>query len=84
MAEAKGMRKGKVSTGLGFGRRKNPIDKKTGKIMECHSCGSDEHLIADCDRKRTSDTLMTSGATSSAGYGLNREVDSRWFGLVED
>ena len=29
-------------------RRKNPIDRRTGKVMRCRCCGSEYHFLRDC------------------------------------
>ena len=47
----KGKGRGLNSSGKGFGRKKNPRDK-SGAIMKCHNCGSEEHLAARCRAPR--------------------------------
>ena len=42
-----------MTTGKGFGRRKNPVGKN-GTRMLCHKCGSDEHFQAKCPRNMSS------------------------------
>jgi len=49
--KGKGRAKGRNSSGKGFGRKKNPRDK-TGAIMKCHNCGSEDHLAARCRAPR--------------------------------
>ena len=42
-----GKSKGKSkSSGLGFGRKLNPMGKD-GRRLNCHRCGSDQHLVRD-------------------------------------
>ena len=47
LAGGKGKKSGKGNAGASF---KNPIGQD-GKRMTCHSCGSDEHLIAQCPKR---------------------------------
>ena len=41
--------KGKYSTGMGVGRKLNPIGKD-GKRMTCHNCGSESHFKSNCPK----------------------------------
>ena len=62
----KGKGKGKSGT--------NPIDKTTGKPMECHECGSTEHLRLKCPRlgqhhqSHATSSAAVPGAASSSSY----------------
>ena len=46
---AKGKGRGNNTSGKGFGRRKNPRDR-SGNVMTCRNCGSDEHFAAKCPK----------------------------------
>ena len=83
LQKGKGKGKHSKSTGLGFGRKKNPKDRN-GKTMECHGCGSDEHLIADCNKHSTPALLAAASSSRSVGYASNQlHDDHSWFGWVE-
>ena len=43
------------ANGQRFG--KNPLDKRTGKRMTCHNCGSDEHFERACTRGKSSQVV---------------------------
>ena len=59
--------KGPMSTGKGLGRKRNPTGGD-GTVMKCHECGSEEHLVRQCPRRR------------SSGPGLGLFVDSAaWY-----
>ena len=47
LQKGKGKSKGKRTTGLGFGRKRNPKGKD-GNVLKCHECDSEEHLVAQC------------------------------------
>ena len=48
-SKGKGGFKGKRSTGKGKGGHGNPLGPD-GRPMECHDCGSTDHLVRQCDR----------------------------------
>ena len=39
------------TSGKGFGRRGNPVGKD-GTVMKCHTCGSEQHLKAECPKNK--------------------------------
>ena len=86
--KSKGKGKKGKSSGLGFGRRKNPKGKD-GKTMECHNCGSDEHLIRDCPKQPTSSGTLTiqraDQSNQNVGYmsGNQENPWTQWFGMME-
>ena len=49
-SKGKGKGRPRQSSGKGKGRRQNPRDKN-GRAMECHDCGSTQHLKRECPGK---------------------------------
>ena len=49
--KGKGKSKGKRTSGKGFGRKGNPKGRD-GQVMKCHECDSEEHLVAQCPRRK--------------------------------
>jgi len=74
--KGKGMGK-KGSSGKGFGRRQNPLDKD-GNVMRCRLCNSTEHFAAKCPKGSSSSTsqlYQQSGSTSWAPMGEHHGID---------
>ena len=74
----KGKGKGHRShtSGKGHGRRKNPKDR-TGNVMRCRICESDEHFAARCPQKGSGKGHGSSTNDSFLGVALhgNRQVE---------
>ena len=54
---------GKGKGGGGKSRR-NPTDA-SGRVLRCHSCGSEEHLIKNCPNNRGAAHMATSSSTAA-------------------
>lgn len=63
--------KGGSSSHKGGFRRKNPKDK-TGQIMKCNICGSDEHLWRRCPNKPKDSNSYPAGSASGATNLMQR------------
>ena len=54
--------KGGKGSGKGFGRKGNPVGKD-GKQLQCHQCGSTDHLIKNCPQKGAGGATMLANTT---------------------
>ena len=71
----KGGKKGKRSSGKGFGGKGNPRSSVTGSKMACFECGSEDHLIAECPSRSSTHMLVTTPEIEDngplAGFSTN-------------
>ena len=56
----------KKSSGKGMGRSGTNPRGKDGKILECHSCGSTEHLVAEYPKPRTHNLVLNASSSSAS------------------
>ena len=61
-----------------YGERTNPIDRKTGKPMECRGCGSTAHLVRQCPKQRPQQAHVN---TAESAASLDEEHASLAFGF---
>ena len=55
--------------------RKNPIDRHTGEVMRCRSCGSDTHLLRQCKSASPAQLIHHISAISSDQKDQMNEED---------
>ena len=55
---------GKGKSGGGGKGRRNPTDA-SGRVLKCHNCGSEEHLIKHCPNNRSAHLATSSTATAA-------------------
>eukprot|EP00972_Heterocapsa_arctica_P013822 2038740-Heterocapsa_arctica.AAC.1 len=57
---------GGKNKGKGKGKRSGNPRGQDGQPMKCHNCGSDQHLIRECDRPKTQQQSLLATGTPSA------------------
>ena len=70
------------------GRRKNPIDRRTGEIMKCRGCGSDSHLLRHCKSASPAQLVYHLSKIDDTDQNnvervldrLQKYTDEQWFG----
>ena len=67
-----------MAGGKGKGCGQSPIDKDTGRPMECHNCGSTTLLVGRCPRKGKAKGKGGSGRTRRLIIQLQLERDDSY------